>query len=49
MLNDAQIDLKNVTAAKNNYQEEVPQQQVQSQPQYQKPQRTDPMSREMGF
>ena len=44
MLNDAQIDLKNVTAAKNNYQEEVPQQQVQSQPQYQKPQRTDPMA-----
>ena len=43
MLNDAQIDLKNVTAAKNNYQEiqeEVaPQQQVQRQP---APQRTDP-------
>jgi hypothetical protein len=44
MLNDAQIDLKNVTAAKNNYQEVqeqiVPQQQqVQRQP---APQRTDP-------
>jgi hypothetical protein len=43
MLNDAQIDLKNVTAAQNNYQEiqeEVaPQQQVQRQP---APQRTDP-------
>ena len=43
MLNDAQIDLKNVTAAKNNYQEiseeVVPQQQVQRQP---IPQRTDP-------
>ena len=43
MLNDAQIDLKNVTAAQNNYQEiqeEVaPQQQVQQQP---APQRTDP-------
>jgi len=43
MLNDAQIDLKSVTAAKNNYQEiqeEVaPQQQVQRQP---APQRTDP-------
>ena len=43
MLNDAQIDLKNVTAAQSNYQEiqeEVaPQQQVQRQP---APQRTDP-------
>jgi len=43
MLNDAQIDLKNVTAAKNNYQKVqeqiVPQQQVQRQP---APQRTDP-------
>ena len=44
MLNDAQIDLKNVTAAKSNYQEieEVPAQQAvqpRSQPQ---PQRTDP-------
>ena len=43
MLNDAQIDLKNVTAAKNNYreisEEVVPQQQVQRQP---IPQRTDP-------
>jgi len=43
MLNDAQIDLKNVTAAQNNYQEiqeEVaPQQQVQPQP---VPRRTDP-------
>jgi len=43
MLNDAQIDLKNVTAAKNNYREVqeqiVPQQQVQRQP---APQRTDP-------
>ena len=47
MLNDAQIDLKNVTAAKNNYQEiqeEVaPQQQVQRQP---APQRTDPKAEE---
>ena len=43
MLNDAQIDLKNVTAAQNNYQEiqeEVaPQQQVQQQT---APQKTDP-------
>ena len=47
MLNDAQLDLKNVTAAKNNYQEiqeEVaPQQQVQRQP---APQRTDPKAEE---
>ena len=47
MLNDAQIDLKNVTAAQNNYQEiqeEVePQQQVQQQP---APQRTDPRAEE---
>jgi hypothetical protein len=42
MLNDAQIDLKNVTAAQSNYQEieDVPQQQAQ--PQQQRPQRTDP-------
>jgi len=42
MLNDAQIDLKNVTAAQSNYQEikDVPQQQAQPQPQ--RPQRTDP-------
>lgn len=42
MLNDAQIDLKSVTAAQNNYQEiqDVPQQQAQ--PQQQRPQRTDP-------
>ena len=43
MLNDAQIDLKAVTAAQNNYQEMeeqvVPQ---QAQPQLQRPQRTDP-------
>jgi len=43
MLNDAQIDLKAVTAAQNNYQEieeqVVPQ---QAQPQLQRPQRTDP-------
>ena len=43
MLNDAQIDLKAVTAAQNNYQEieeqVVPQ---QAQPQPQRPQRTDP-------
>ena len=41
MLNDAQIDLKNVTAAKSNYPEieDVPQ---QAQPQPQRPQRTDP-------
>jgi hypothetical protein len=43
MLNDAQIDLKAVTAAQNNYQEIeeqiVPQ---QAQPQPQRPQRTDP-------
>ena len=47
MLNDAQIDLKNVTAAQNNYQEiqeEVaPQQQVQQQP---APQRTYPRAGE---
>ena len=44
MLNDAQIDLKNVTAAQSNYQEieEVPQQQAQPQPQPQRPQRSDP-------
>ena len=42
MLNDAQIDLKNVTAAQSNYQEiqDVPQQQAQPQPQ--RSQRTDP-------
>jgi len=42
MLNDAQIDLKNVTAAQSNYQEieDVPQQQAQPQPQ--RPQRSDP-------
>ena len=48
MLNDAQIDLKSVTAAKSNYQEveQAPvQQQVQPQPQPQ-PQRTDPKAEE---
>jgi len=46
MLNDAQIDLKNVTAAKSNYQEveQAPvQQRIQSQPQ---PQRSDPKAEE---
>ena len=48
MLNDAQIDLKSVTAAKSNYQEveQAPvQQQVQPQPQPQ-PQRSDPKAEE---
>jgi len=48
MLNEAQIDLKSVTAAKSNFQEveEAPvQQQVRSQPQPQ-PQRTDPKAEE---